>query len=279
MTALDASVHAMAAIATGGFSPRDISFNAYVGAGEYFGALFMFLGSLPYVRYVQLVNGDSRPLWRDSQVRAYVTVLAMAIGSVTLWRWLTSDMEFEDVFRESLFNLVSIMSSTGFFSGSFPVWGGFMLVVAFVIGIIGACSGSSASGLTVFRAQLVWAALVQQVRQIVTPGRVAPVKYEGRTVEPDVLDALILYVGGFVLTLGVLTVAMTLTGVDPTSSLFAVWTSLGNIGYGFGPLVERTGTFVDFPDAAKWIMTLAMLLGRLGLLAIFVLVLPRFWQR
>lgn len=279
MTPLDASVHAMAAIATGGFSPRDVSFNAYAGAGEYFGALFMFLGSLPYVRYVQLVNGDSRPLWRDSQVRAYIKVLAMAVGSVTLWRWMTSDMEFEDVFRESLFNLTSIMSSTGFFSGSFPVWGGYMLVVAFLIGMIGACSGSSAAGLTVFRVQLVWAALVQQVRQIVTPGRVAPVKYEGRTVEPDVLDALILYVSGYVLTLGVLTVAMTLTGVDPTSSLFAVWTALGNIGYGFGPLVERTGTFVDFPDTAKWIMTLAMLLGRLGLLAIFVLVLPRFWQR
>ncbi len=279
MTALDATVNAMAAIATGGFSPRDASFNPYAGAGEYFGALFMFLGSLPYVRYVQLVNGDSRPLWQDSQVRAYAKVLGLAVGTVTLWRWWTSDMEFEDVFRESLFNLTSIMSSTGFFSGSFPVWGGYMLVVAFVIGVIGACSGSSAAGLSVFRAQLIWAALVQQMRRIILPGRVTPVKYDGRTVEPDVMDALILYVSGFVLTLGVLTVAMTLTGVDITSSLFAVWTALGNIGYGFGPLVERTGTFVDFPDAAKWIMTLAMLLGRLGLLAIFVLVLPRFWLR
>ncbi|ESW61203.1 MAG: potassium transporter TrkH [Rhodobacter sp. CACIA14H1] len=278
MRPLDAAVNAMASIATGGFSPRDASFNEYAGAGEYFGALFMFLGSLPYVRYVQLVNGDSRPLWRDSQVRAYVKVLGLAVGTVTVWRWLTSDMEFEDVFRESLFNLTSIMSSTGFFSGSFPVWGGYMLVVAFLIGMIGACSGSSAAGLTVFRAQLVWAALVQQVQRIILPGRVAPVKYEGRTVEQDVLDALMLYVSGYVLTLGVLTVAMTLTGVDITSSLFAVWTALGNIGYGFGPLVERTGTFVDFPDAAKWIMTLAMLLGRLGLLAIFVLVLPGFWR-
>ncbi len=188
-------------------------------------------------------------------------------------------MAFEPVFRESLFNLTSIMSSTGFFSGSFPVWGGYMLVVAFLIGMIGACSGSSAAGLSVFRVQLIWAALIQQVRRIILPGRVTTVKYDGRTVEPDVMDALILYVSGFVLTLGVLTVAMTLTGVDITSSLFAVWTALGNIGYGFGPLVERTGTFVDFPDAAKWIMTLAMLLGRLGLLAIFVLVLPRFWLR
>lgn len=279
MTALDAIVHAMAAIATGGFSPRDASFNEYIGAGEYFGALFMFLGSLPYVRYVQLVNGDPRPLWRDSQLRAYVKVLGLAVGTVTLWRWWTSDMQFEDVFRESLFNLTSIMSSTGFFSGSFPVWGGYMLVVAFLIGVIGACSGSSASGLSVFRVQLVWAALIQQVRRIILPGRVAPVKYEGRTVDQDVLDALILYVSGFVLTLGVMTVAMTLTGVDTVSSLFAVWTSLGNIGYGFGPLVERTGTFVDLNDAAKWIMTLCMLLGRLGLLAIFVLVLPSFWRQ
>ncbi|NGQ89971.1 TrkH family potassium uptake protein [Rhodobacter sp. HX-7-19] len=279
MTALDATVHAIAAIATGGFSPRDASFNPYSGAGEYFGALFMLLGSLPYIRYVQLVRGTPRALWRDGQVRAYLKILAVAVGSVTLWRWLTSDMDLETVFRESLFNLTSIISSTGFFSGSFSLWGGFMLPVAFVIGMMGACSGSSAAGLSVFRVQLIWAALVQQIRLIVMPGRVVPVKYDGRTVEPDVMDALILYVGGFILTLGVLTVAMTLTGVDAMSSLFAVWTCLGNIGYGFGPLVERTGTFVDFPDIAKWVMTLAMISGRLGLLAIFVLVLPRFWQR
>lgn len=279
MNALDAAVHAMASIATGGFSPRDASFNEYAGAGEYFGALFMFLGSLPYVRYVQLVNGDPRPLWQDSQVRAYVKILCFAVGSVTLWRYATSDMGFEEVFRQSLFNLVSIISSTGFFSGSFPTWDGYMLIVAFAIGIMGACAGSSAAGLTVFRVQIAWAALVQQVLQIVSPGRVVPVKYDGRTVAPDVIDALILYITGYVLTLGVLSVAMTLTGVDPVSSLFAVWTAIGNIGYGFGPLVERTGTFVDFNDAAKWIMTLSMLLGRLGLLAIFVLVLPQFWRR
>lgn len=279
MTPLDAAVNAMASIATGGFSPRDASFTVYAGAGEYFGALFMVLGSLPYVRYVQLVNGQSGPLWRDSQVRAYLKIIGFAVGTVTLWRWLTSDMGFEPALRESLFNLVSIISSTGFFSGSFPNWGGYMLVVAFVIGVIGACSGSSAAGLTVFRAQLVAAALVQQVRQIVSPGRVAPVKYDGRTVEPDVMDALILYVTGYVLTLGVLTIAMTLIGLDTQSALFSVWSALGNIGYGFGSIVARTGTYVDLPDAGKWIMTLAMLLGRLGLLAIFVLVLPRFWRR
>jgi trk system potassium uptake protein TrkH len=105
------------------------------------------------------------------------------------------------------------------------------------------------------------------------------VKYEGRTVEDDVIHALIMFISSFILILGVLSVAMTLLGVDRESALFAVWTSLGNVGYGFGPLLTRTGTFIDFPEGAILIMTLAMILGRLGLLAILVLILPSFWRR
>ncbi len=279
MTALDAVVNGFATIATGGFSPADVSFNKYTGAGEYFGALFMILGSFPYIRYVQLVNGSAGPLWHDPQARAYLRWLAYAVVSVTLWRvWTTGD-PWEPTFREALFNLTSIMSSTGFFSGSFPTWGGFMLVVAFVIGVIGGCSGSSAAGLSVFRVQLAMAVLKREVRRIGSPSSVDPIRYDGRSVEEDVLNALILFVSGYILILGVMTVAMTLFGVDAVSALFAVWTAMGNIGYGFGPLVERTGTFIDFPPGAIAIMTLCMILGRLGLLAILVLVLPSFWRR
>jgi trk system potassium uptake protein TrkH len=279
MTALDAVVNGFATIATGGFSPSDVSFNKYVGAGEYFGALFMVLGSLPYIRYVQLVNGSARPLWQDSQVRAYLRWLGTAVLVVWAWRVLTTGAPLEPTFREALFNLTSIMSSTGFFSGSFPTWGGLMLVVAFVIGVIGACSGSSAAGLSVFRVQLVVAVLKREIRRIGSPSSVDPIRYEGRTVEEDVLNALILFVSSFILILGVMSVAMSLMGVDTVSALFAVWTTLGNVGYGFGPLVERTGTFIDFPPGAIAIMTLCMILGRLGLLAIMVMVLPSFWRR
>lgn len=279
MSTLDAVVGGFATIATGGFFPADVSFAKYSGAGEYAGTLFMILGSLPYIRYVQLVNGQATPLWQDSQVRAYLRWLAYAVLSVTLWRLLTTGGAVEPAFREALFNLTSIMSSTGFFSGSFPVWGGYMLVVAFVIGVIGACSGSSAAGLSVFRVQLVIAVLRREIRRIGNPSTVDPIRYAGRPVEEDVLNALILFVSGYILILGVMSVAMTLMGVDTVSALFAVWTSLGNIGYGFGPLVERTGTFIDFPPGAIVIMTLCMLLGRLGLLTILVLVLPSFWRR
>lgn len=279
MTTLDAVVGGFATIATGGFFPADASFEKYTGAGEYAGALFMILGSLPFIRYVQLVNGQSAPLWQDRQVRAYLRWLAYAVGTVTIWRLWTTGDPVEPVFREALFNLTSIMSSTGFFSGSFPVWGGYMLVVAFVIGVIGACSGSSAAGLSVFRVQLVIAVLRREIRRIGNPSAVDPIRYDGRPVEDDVLNTLILFVSSYILILGVMSVAMTLLGVDTVSALFAVWTSLGNIGYGFGPLVERTGTFIDFPPGAIAIMTLCMILGRLGLLAILVMVLPSFWRR
>ena len=278
MDALDAIVCAMATIATGGFAPMDASFGKYPGAMEYAGAIFMILASLPYVRYVQLINGQTKPLWFDAQVRAYLRWLAYAVGSVTLWRVLTSDMAFEDAFREALFNLVSIMSSTGFFSGSFSTWGGYMLVVAFMIGVIGACSGSSAAGLSVFRVQIAAAVLAAQIRKIAMPSRVTRVKYDGQNVDEDVISGLILFITGYVMVLGVMSVALTLMGVDLYSAVWGVWTSLGNIGYGFGPLVARTSTFVDYPNSAIWVMSLAMILGRLGLLAILVVLLPRFWR-
>ena len=278
MTPLDAVVCAMATIATGGFAPMDASFGKYPGAMEYAGAAFMILASLPYIRYVQLINGQARPLWRDVQVRAYLRWTAYAVGSVTLWRVLTSDMGLEAAFREALFNLVSIMSSTGFFSGSFAGWGGYMLVVAFLIGVIGACSGSSAAGISVFRVQIAAAVLAAQIRKIAMPSRVVVVKYDGQNVAEDVINGLILFISGYVMLLGLMSVAVTLTGVDMYSAIWGVWTSLGNIGYGFGPLVARTGTFVDYPNAAIWMMSLAMILGRLGLLAVLVVVLPRFWR-
>ena len=279
MSTLDAIVNGAATIATGGFSPSDQSFGKYPGAAEYAGALFMMLGSLPYIRYVQLATGRAEPLWQDPQVRAIFIWMASAVGVVTCWRLATSDMAAEPAFRETLFNLSSILTGTGFFSGTFGAWGSFALAVAFMLGLIGGCSGSSSGALSVFRVQLAGRAIAAQIAVIQHPDRIAPVRYGGRPVEAEVINALMLYVTGYILTIGVLSVGMTLVGVDTVSALFGIWTSLGNIGYGFGPMVAETGTFRDFPEAAKWLMIVAMLMGRLGLLAIFVLVLPNFWRR
>jgi trk system potassium uptake protein TrkH len=153
-----------------------------------------------------------------------------------------------------------------------------MIVIAFAIGIIGACSGSSAAGIGIFRSLIAWNALRAHVRRITMPDRVERVKYEGRTVDDDVLNSVIMFVTGYIVILGTFSVAASLTGTDWQSALFGVWTSLGNIGYGFGPEISRTGTLQTYNDTAKWIFIAAMLLGRLGLLAMLVVVLPRFWR-
>ncbi len=278
MTPLDATVNGMATVATGGFSPADASFAKYPGAAEYLGGLFMVLAAMPYIRYVQLLRGESRPLRRDPQARAFVLWLAVMVGAVTIWQVRTSQMGLEQAFRETWFNLASVMTGTGFFSGSFAGWEGFAMTTAFVAGLIGGCSGSSSGALTVFRVQLCLAALVHQLGRIRHPSRIAALRYDGRPVTADVIDGLILFVTGYIFLIGVLSVALALLGVDAVSALFGIWTMIGNIGYGYGPLVAPTGTFIDFPAAAKWIMVLAMILGRLGLLTLLVLLLPRFWR-
>lgn len=279
MTSLDAVIHGFSTIATGGFSGRDASFNVYAGAGEYAGAFFMAVAALPYIRYVQMVTGRSDALWRDPQVRSYVIWMATAVGVVTLWRILTSSGPIEPIFRETLFNMISIMTGTGYFSGSFTAWGGFVLVAAFFVGVIGGCSGSSSGALTVFRVQVAMAAVRAQLRQISMPHRVAPVRHAGKTVDAETLNGVMMFVTSYILLIGGVAVALTLTGIDFHTALFASWSSLGNIGYGIGPAIAETGTYIDFPSTAKWVMTLAMLLGRLSLIAVFMLFLPRFWMR
>lgn len=277
MTPLDAVVNAMASIATGGFSPSDISFTKYSGAAEYAGGIFMILGSMPYIRFMQLAAGSARPLLTDVQARAYLSWIALAVGSVTTVR-VVGGAEVEPALRESFFNLVSIMSGTGFFSADVGSWGGFGMGVAAIVGVIGGCTSSSSGALSVFRVQVFFAALGTHIRRLHSPHRVQPVRYDGRAVDEDVIYAIILHMTSYILIIGIMSVVLTLDGVDMESAFFAIWTSIGNIGFGFGQMVARTGTMVDFSALSKWVMIVTMILGRLGLLAVFILILPRFWR-
>lgn len=279
MTDFDATVFGLTSISTGGFAPTDVSFEKYAGPAEYVATVIMIVGCLPFVRYVQLVSGHATPLWQDAQVRAFLLWLTLAVLLVAGWRFQTSQDGIEPAFRASLFNITSVMTGTGYSTGSFLKWEGFALAVMFVVGMIGGCSGSSSGAISVFRVQLTARAVINQIQLIQSPHRVVPIMYEGRPVEPDVIDALMLFITGFILTLGVLSVGVTLTGVDTLSALFAVWTTIGNVGFTYGPMTAATGSYVDFPEIAKWLMILAMILGRLGLLTLLVLVLPRFWVR
>ncbi|MGL4281878.1 MAG: potassium transporter TrkG, partial [Albidovulum sp.] len=229
-------------------------------------------------RFMQLATGSAAPLLKDVQIRAYLLWIFIAVAAVSVYRLLTGDDPAEAVVRSSLFNLVSIFSGTGFFSDDVSSWGPFAVVVAACVGMIGGCTSSSSGALSVFRVQVAFAAIRARIRLLHSPHRLEPVRYDGRTVTDDIVGPIILHLTSYIFLIGLLSLILAFHGIDIESAFFAIWTSIGNIGFGFGPMVVRTGTFVDFPESAKWVLIFTMIMGRLGLLAVLILLLPQFWR-
>jgi trk system potassium uptake protein TrkH len=278
MPAFDAINHAMTTIATGGYSTYDASFAVFSGPLEYAGAAFMVAAGLPFVRYVQLVSGSAMPMMRDVQVRAYLRWTAYAIGAIVAWRMLNEDVALTVALREVTFNVISLFSGTGFGSASVESWGTFPLVVVLVVGLIGACTASTGCSLKVFRYLVLIEAIKAQIARIHSPARVVQVRLDGRPLDDEVINSVIALFTLFLLTFGLTAVTLSLTGLGSRAALTAAWTSVANVGPVFGPEVGPTGAVNGFSDASKWVMIVAMLLGRLELLSVLVLLLPRFWR-
>lgn len=278
MTGFDAVNHALTTMSTGGFSTTDASFGRYQGVPEYVASVFMMLASLPFVRYVQLFAGSARPLWRDVQVRAFLWAVAVLVGVVTLYRILVNDDHAEHAFREAVFNVTSIITGTGYASVDYQLWGPFAMVLFFFIGLIGGCAGSTCCSVKIFRYQLLIAAVRAQIRRIHSPNGVFAPRYADQLVTDEVLSSVMSFLGLFVVSLGLIAVSLALTGLDFTTSISGAATAIANIGPGLGEIIGPAGNFATINDVAKWILTVAMLLGRLELLVVLVLFLPRFWQ-
>ena len=275
----DSLVHALTTIATGGFSNYDASFGAMRGAPEYVAAFFMILASLPFVRYVQFVAGTARPIFEDAQIRAFLKLILGVTIAITLFRFVNGGDLSEESFREALFNVTSIMSGTGYASTDYQQWGGFAVVTFFVIGLIGGCAGSTCCSIKVFRYQLLIAAIRAQIRLIHSPHGVFMPRYEGRQVSIEVYSSVMAFFVMFMATLIVLSLLLGLTGLDLITSISAAASSLANIGPGLGDTIGPAGTYAPLSDTAKWLLAMAMLLGRLELMSVYVLFTFAFWRR
>jgi trk system potassium uptake protein TrkH len=279
MSGLDAVVHGLTTIATGGFSTSDASFSKYSGVLEYVATLFMFLSTLPFIRFIQLVQGTARPLLVDSQIRTYFLWTCYAIGAVVLWRLLVLGDALEPALRESAFNVVSIFTGTGYGSADVTLWGPLPFVILIIVGFIGGCTSSTGCSVKVFRYQVMFKAIGTQLRRLSSPSAVEHVRLDGRSVGEDVITSVIAFFVLFVLTFGVLAVGLSMTGLAPKTAITASWTAIANIGPAYGPEVGPTGAMDGFPTMAKWLMILGMLLGRLELMSVFVLFTWHFWRR
>lgn len=278
MTGFEAVVHALTTVSTGGFSTSDRSFGLFQGPAEYAAVLFMLLGSLPFIRFIQLAQGSLRPLLVDAQVRAYLRWNLYAVGAIVLYEVLTHDGTLEPLIRETAFNVVSTFSGTGFSSVDLTAWGPFPFVILIAVGLIGGCTSSTGCSVKVFRYLILFEAIRVQIRRLHDPSSVNRLRYGGTSVAQDVVDSVIVFFTLFILTFGLLAVALGLSGLEFKTAVTASWTSVANIGPVFGAGVGPTGAVHGFPDSAKWLMMAGMLVGRLELLSVYVLFMRRFWQ-
>lgn len=280
MSVFDASVHALGTIATGGFSNYDASFGHFNSAAlDTVGIVFMFFGGLPFPLFIALLYKGKFAFHKDTQVRAFLFIIFTVVGSLTLWLWTRGIYDFGQSLRYSAFNVISILTSTGFVSTDYMQWGPFAAVIFLFITYLGACAGSTSGGMKVMRLVIAFETFKVQIRRLLYPNGVFSVRYQGRPLEKSVVQSVLGFLFLYVVANMFLTVAVTMTGVDFLSAVSAVAACMTNAGPGIGPIVGPAGNFSTLPDAAKWLLSLTMLLGRLEILTVLVLFTREFWRR
>ncbi|MBV0912495.1 TrkH family potassium uptake protein [Anianabacter salinae] len=278
MTFLEAVVHALTTMSTGGFSTSDASFAKFSGPLEYVSVVFMILASLPFIRYVQLVAGNTRPIFEDVQTRAYVRWLVYAICVIILYRLMNGETDFLVILRETMFNVVTLFSGTGYGSADVLSWGSFPFTVIIIVGLIGGCTASTGCSIKVFRWLVAFEAIRIQIRRLGHPSGVFSPKMQGQKLTPDVFDSVIAFFGLFIVSFGVLSVLLGMCGLPFLTAFTAAWTSIANVGPAWGSPVGPTGAMDAFPESAKWLMIAGMIVGRLEVLSVYVLFIPTFWR-
>ncbi len=280
MTGFEAVTHAMATLSTGGFSTSDASFAHFPNpATHWIAIIFMTLGALPFAVYIQMAFGRPLALWRDSQARRFVISLTIAVLAMTAWVWVTRGIGMAEALRLSAFNVVSVVSTTGFVNTDYNQWGGFAIMTFLFLTVAGGCTGSTAGGIKMLRFELLFQFVQHQILKLCHPRGVFPMTYRGRPLDNEALRSAMTFFFLFMASWVVLSVALAAIGLDTLTAVSGAATALANVGPGLGHIIGPVGTFAPLPDSAKWLLSLGMLLGRLEMMTLLVLLVPAFWTR
>ncbi|HET8726486.1 MAG TPA: TrkH family potassium uptake protein [Alphaproteobacteria bacterium] len=280
MTSFDAINHAMTTVSTGGFSTKDASVGYWPQAGvQWTIVLFMIAGALPFVRYISFVKGDYDVFWRDSQVRRFLLFLLFCWLVVALWLTATSDVPFWGALRLAAFNVTSIMTTTGFATDNYSLWGPWAVGLFFLFTFIGGCTGSTTGGIKVFRFEILGLMLKNQLVRLYSPHQVQRREYNDKPFGTEVLISVASFFFVFFTFYLVFSVSLALTGLDFVTATSGAATALANVGPGLGEVIGMAGNFSTLPNNAKWLLALAMLLGRLEFFTVLVMMTPGFWKR
>ena len=279
MSGFDAVAHAMTTIATGGYSTHDTSVGFFGSAWiDAIAVIFMLVGSLPFVLYLRALRGNPGSLWRDEQVRLFLAIVAVSVAVMTLYLHLKNGVEAFTAIRLAAFNVISVITGTGYATADFGLWGGFAVASLFCMMFIGGCAGSTTCGLKVFRFQVLYAAANIQLRRLLQPNGVFIPYYNRKPISEQVLASVMAFFFLFILCWAALAIGLGFTGLDFLTATSGAASAIANVGPGLGDMIGPAGNFAEVPVAAKWMLSFGMLLGRLELFTILVLVMPSFWR-
>jgi trk system potassium uptake protein TrkH len=279
MTLFDAALHAMTTLSTGGYSTHDASLGRFTNPAIHWVAIvFMLSGALPFVLYVQVAQGKRLGQVWQSQVTVYLAIILASGLAIAAWLWLAKGHPIEPSIRHALFAVVSIVTTTGYVSTDYMLWGGFPVAIIFVLMYLGGCTGSTAGGIKVFRLQVIYLFARAQVTRQTMPNRVVATRLDNRDIDASVASSVLAFVGLYIATIAAVTIVLSVFGLDFVTALSSAVTAIGNVGPGLGDVVGPSGHFGSFSDAAKLVTSIAMLLGRLELMTVFVVLTPFFWR-
>ena len=277
MNIFDSLTHAMTTIATGGFSNYNESIGFFNSVSiEISAMVFIILGSLPFIVYIKFLNGNKKVFFNDTQIKTFIKIILLSIFILTIYLVFDKSNSFN--FRAILFNVISILTGTGYVNAQFDSWGGFPVILFLLLMFIGGCAGSTTCGVKIFRIQILFSFISNQLKKIIYPKGIFILKYDQNPVDNNFISSVISFIYLYLLIFFIITALLSLTGLDFVTSISGAATSISNVGPGLGSVIGPNGNFSSLPDISKWILTLAMILGRLELFAILVLFLPSFWR-
>ena len=279
MSIFDSITHSMTTIATGGFSNYNESIGHFNSLSiEISSMIFIILGSLPFIAYIKFLNGDKKIFFLDAQIKSFIKIIIFSVILLSLYMlFYSSNFSFINL-RPIFFNVISILTGTGYVTGEFDVWGSFPLVFFLMLMFIGGCAGSTTCGIKIFRIQILYVFVVNQLKKIIYPKGIFLIKYDKNTIDDKFMASIISFIFLYLVIFFLLTALLTLSGLDFVTSISGAATSISNVGPGLGSTIGPSGNFANLPEFSKWILSFGMILGRLELFAILVLFLPSFWK-
>ena len=277
MDIFDSITHSMTTIATGGFSNYNQSIGFFNSVAiETSAMIFIILGSLPFIVYIKFLNGNRSIFTSDTQIKTFLKVIIISIIILSIYLAINNSNSFS--LRSVFFNVISILTGTGYVNAQFDSWGSFPLVLFLGLMFIGGCAGSTTCGIKIFRFQILYSFIANQLKKIIYPKGIFVLKYDQSQIDNKFIASIISFIYMYLVIFFLLSALLSLTGLDFITAISGAATSISNVGPGLGSIIGPNGNFSTLPDVSKWILTIGMILGRLELFAILVLFLPSFWR-